>query len=87
MRFELRWDRGHYLGLEKVCERAREHLHHMKIHRLVAFGAGTVFHESRTTALDLHTTPSLLLDVLHVDATVANDLSAEVETWNWLEIN
>lgn len=43
--------------------------------------------EATASALDLHTTPSLLLNVLHIGSALANNLSAKVEPWNGFEID
>lgn len=59
----------------------------MEVHWLVALTVGARFNKSRTTALDLHSAASLLLDVLHISTTLPNDLSTQVEAGNWLKIN
>jgi hypothetical protein len=59
----------------------------MQIHILIALSASALFHESRATALDLDTASSLLLDVLDVRTTMANNLRTKVEARNGLEID
>lgn len=59
----------------------------MEEHRFVAFTASAGFDEARATTLDLDTATSLLLDVLHISTALSNDLSAQVETGNWLKID
>lgn len=59
----------------------------MEIHVIVAFPVSRGLKISRTTALDLDTAASLLLNVLHVRATMSNNLSSEVETSNLFEID
>ena len=59
----------------------------MQVHGFVAFGSGVVLHETRSTALDLNTASSLLLDVLDIRTTLTYHLSAEVETNDRLEVH
>jgi predicted solute-binding protein len=59
----------------------------MKIHVLITLATSTMLHESGATALDLDSASSLLLNVLHISATVTNDLSAKIETWNWFKVD
>lgn len=59
----------------------------MQIHLFIALAASPMLHETRSTALNLDTTPSFLLDVLNISTSVANNLSAKVKTWDWFEIN
>ena len=58
----------------------------MKIHILVTFAASAMFHETRTTAFNLNTAPSLLLNMLDVSTSMTNDLSTEIETWDWFKV-
>ena len=51
----------------------------MKIHRLITFLIGTVFHESGPLSFDLHTTAGLLLNVLYICTARANYLCTKVE--------
>lgn len=57
----------------------------MEVHVLFAFTARGGFDVSGPAALDLNTAPSFRLDMLDVCATVSNNLSAQVETWDRLE--
>lgn len=59
----------------------------MQEHGFVTFPASARFDESRTAALDLNTAASLLLDVLHVGAALADNLSTQVESRNRLEVD
>ena len=59
----------------------------MKIHILIALSTGAMLHKSGATPLDLDAASSLLLDVLDICTTVANNLSAEVEARERLKIN
>jgi hypothetical protein len=58
----------------------------MQIHVFVALAASPMLHETRSTALNLDTTPSFLLDMLNISTPVTNNLSTKVETWDWFEI-
>lgn len=53
---------------------------HVEVHGFVRLLAGAVLHEATTTPFDLHSASSLLLDVLDVGATLADDLSPQIET-------
>lgn len=46
-----------------------------------------MLHESTTAALNLHTTSRLLLDIFHVLSSLTDNLSAQVETRDWLKID
>jgi hypothetical protein len=59
----------------------------MEIHIFVTLTPSAMLHESGTTALDLDTTSGLLLDVLNISATMANDLSTKIEAWKWFKID
>lgn len=59
----------------------------MQVHGLIALFTSASLHESRTHSLNLNAASSLLLDVLDIGAAVANNLSAEIETWDWLKID
>ena len=63
------------------------HIRNMQIHLLITLAAGVVLHEATSTTLDLHSTSRLLLDVLHVAASVANHLGAKIEAGNGFEID
>lgn len=69
------------LGLfDHVGIRSRD----MEEHVLVTFSIRGCFQVARSSALDLHTTSSLLLNVLDVGTTMSNNLSAQVESMNRL---
>src|SRR5689334_21678030 len=53
---------------------------HVEVHGFVRLLAGAVLHEATTTPFDLHSASGLLLDVLDVGATLADDLSPQIET-------
>lgn len=57
----------------------------VQVHGLLSLTAGRVLDIAGSLALDLHAAAGLLLDVLHVGATVAYDLGAQVEAGNGLE--
>jgi hypothetical protein len=59
----------------------------MQVHRLITFTAGAVFHEARTTAFNLYTASSLLLDMFHIRPTMSNDLCSKIKAWDWFEVN
>jgi hypothetical protein len=59
----------------------------MQVHLLIALHLSIMFLESTATTLDLDSATRLLLDMLHVRSTSSNDLSAQVETRNGLEID
>lgn len=59
----------------------------MQEHRLITLPASTGLDKSRAAALDLDTAASLLLDVLHVGATLADNLRTEVESRNGFEVD
>lgn len=59
----------------------------MEVHCLVTLTVSARLDEARAAALNLDSAASLLLDVLHVSATLANDLSTQVESGHWFEIN
>ena len=59
----------------------------MQEHWFVAFPPRARFNETRATALDLHTTASLLLDVLDIGTTLTNDLCAQIEARYRFKIN
>lgn len=56
----------------------------MQEHLFVTFAIGGMLNESRTTALDLHSAASLLLDELDIGATLANNLSPKVKARDWI---
>ena len=56
------------------------YLRNVEIHIFVTFAASSMLHESGATALDLHTTPSLLLNMLHISSPMTNDLGPEIES-------
>lgn len=53
-------------------------------HVLVTFSIRGCFQVAGSSALDLHTTTSLLLDVLDIGTAMSNNLSAKVESMNGL---
>lgn len=59
----------------------------MQIHGLITLVSGIVLHETRSTALDLDTASSLLLDVFDIGTTLAYDLGTEIESGNRLKIH
>lgn len=59
----------------------------MQIHLLIALPAGIVLHEATSSALDLHATPCLLLDVLYVTSTRTHNLRTQVEARDGLEVD
>jgi hypothetical protein len=71
----------------KIPEQNLQYLRNMEIHILIALTTGAMLHKSGTTALDLDTASGLLLDVLHISATMTNNLSTKVEAREWFEID
>lgn len=63
------------------------HSRNVQEHRLITLLASARFNESRAAALDLNTAAGLLLDVLHIRTTLANNLSTQVKSRNGLKIN
>lgn len=59
----------------------------MEVHRLVALLASVMLDKAGATTLDLDAATSLLLDVFNIGTTVADNLGAEVETRNGLEVD
>jgi hypothetical protein len=59
----------------------------MKEHGFIAFPAGVSFHKPGATALDLDLAAGTLLDMFHVCAALSDNLSAKVETRDWLQID
>ena len=59
----------------------------MQIHLLITFPSGIVLHEPTSTPLDLHTAARLLLDMLDVAATSANNLRTKIEAWDRFQID
>lgn len=59
----------------------------MQVHGLVTFLASARFNKARATALDLDTTASFLLNVLHIRTTLSNYLGAQVESGNRFEVD
>lgn len=58
----------------------------MQVHRFIAFMPGVVLHEARSTAFDLDTASSFLLDVFDIRTTLTYDLSTQVKAGNRLEV-
>ena len=56
------------------------HLRDMQEHILITLTPRCDFHIARTSAFDLHSAASLLLDVFDVLASLTNNLRTEVET-------
>jgi len=59
----------------------------MQVHIFIAFLTSTMLHEPRTTSFNLDTASSFLLDVLDICSSVADNLSTEIESRDWLKIN
>jgi hypothetical protein len=59
----------------------------VQIHGLITLVPGIVLHETRSTALNLDTASSLLLDMFDIGAALAYNLGTEVEARNGLEIH
>jgi len=59
----------------------------VQIHLLIALPSRVVLHEAAAAPLDLHTASRLLLDMLDVAASCANDLRAQVETRDRFEVD
>jgi hypothetical protein len=59
----------------------------MEIHLLITLHLGVVLFETTSSALDLDPAARLLLDVFHVRSTCSDNLGAQVETRNGLEID
>lgn len=57
----------------------------MEEHVVFALDTRRVFDVTGTPALDLHTTASLLLDVLNIRATMTHNLGSQVETRHGFE--
>ena len=73
------------LALQKIT--TRKYVRNVQVHLLIAFHLSVVFLESTATSLDLDTATRLLLNVLDVRSTSSNDLGAQVETRDRLEID
>jgi putative ubiquitin-RnfH superfamily antitoxin RatB of RatAB toxin-antitoxin module len=61
-------------------------LRNVQIHGFITFSTSVVLHETRSTALDLDTASSFLLNVFDVGTTLTDNLSTEVEANDRLEI-
>jgi hypothetical protein len=59
----------------------------VQIHGFVAFSSSVVLHETRSTALDLDTASSFLLDVFDVGTALTDDLGTEVESNDRFEVH
>ena len=59
----------------------------MQIHLLIALHLGVVFLETASSSLDLNPAARLLLDVFYVGPTSSDNLSAQVESRNGLEVD
>lgn len=59
----------------------------MQIHGLVALSPSALFHETGIAALDLNAAACLLLDMLDVCTSMADDLGSEVEAWDRFKID
>ena len=59
----------------------------MEIHVLITLTASTMLHEARSTALDLDTASSLLLNMLHICSAMTYNLSPKVKAGDWFKIN
>lgn len=73
------------LALHKIT--TRKYVRNMQVHLLIALHLSVVLFESTATSLDLDSATRLLLDVLDVRSTSSNDLGAQVETRDRLEID
>lgn len=62
-------------------------LRNMEIHGLIALLASVVLDKAGATTLDLDAAASLLLNVLNIGATVADNLSTKVETRDRFEVD
>lgn len=60
------------------------HIRYMEEHILVTLSVGRSFEIAGTTAFDLHTASSLLLDVFDICSAMANYLSTKIEPVDWL---
>jgi hypothetical protein len=58
-----------------------------EMQHILAFGAQLVLNEAASLALNLHPAPCFVLDVLHVLALGAHDLSPHIKPRNRLEVN
>ena len=65
----------------------RQYSRDVQIHLLITFPSRIVLHEPTSPPLDLHTAARLLLNMLDVAATSANNLRTKVEAWDRLEID
>lgn len=63
----------------------KRHLRDVKEHVFIAFPVRCGLEIPGSAALYLHSASGLLLNMLHVRATVANDLSTQVESLDWLQ--
>ena len=59
----------------------------MQIHLLITLHLGIVLLETASSALDLNSATRLLLNVLHIGSTSSDDLGAQVESRNGLEVD
>ena len=59
----------------------------MQIHLLITLHLGIVLLETASSALDLNSAARLLLNVLHIGSTSSDNLGAQVESGNRLEID
>jgi hypothetical protein len=73
------------LALQKIT--TRKYVRNVQVHLLIALHLSVVFLESTATSLDLDTATCLLLNVLDVRSTSSNNLGAQVETRDRLEID
>jgi len=62
-------------------------IRNVQIHWLITLHASVVLDEAGTTTLNLNSTTGLVLNVLHVLTTLANNLSSKVKTRDWFEVN
>lgn len=63
------------------------YLRNMQVHLLIALHLGIMFFEAAASALDLNSAAGFLLDVLDVRSASSDNLGAQVESRNGLEID
>jgi hypothetical protein len=63
------------------------HLRNMQIHLLITLHLGVMLFETASSALDLNSAASLLLNVFHVRSASSHNLGAQVESRNRLEVD
>jgi hypothetical protein len=66
---------------------SKNHLRNVEIHWLIMLLTSVLVFEAGASAFDLNSTSGLSLDMLNISTSSSDNLSTEIETRNWFQVD